>query len=147
MVGGGGTSSRLAALKARSTRNLRPAAPACDAVPACESVAACDSVAVCDSPPPLWDRTAGTLAAEVWRSRHVTSFEWEAPAGWREDDVTAAAFLAPSSADQVPVPAPWHPDTRAIVEANASEVRHTVEAPSVVPSPRTVPACVLPRGV
>ena len=70
--------------------------------------------------------TQGTLAAEVWRTRRVTSFDWEAPGGWREDDVTAAAFLSPSKADQVPVPAPWHPDTRAIVEGNGSKVQHAL---------------------
>ena len=35
---------------------------------------------------------------------------------------SAAAFLSPSHDDQRPVPAPWHPDTRPTVEANASAV-------------------------
>ena len=49
-------------------------------------------------------------------------FDWEVPPGWSQDDVTAAAFLAPSHEDQRPVPAPWHPDTRPTVEANATVV-------------------------
>ena len=61
-------------------------------------------------------------AMEVWRTRDVMSFDWEPPPGWREDNVLAAAFIAPSHQDQVPVRAPWHPDTRPIVAGNASAV-------------------------
>ena len=74
-------------------------------------------------PPMLSTRgTNRTLAEEVWRTKDVATFDWVAPPHWREDDVTAAAFLAPSHADQIPVKAPWHPDTRHIVEGNASAV-------------------------
>ena len=63
-----------------------------------------------------------TMAQEIWRARDPFGFDWRTPPGWRSDDVTAAAFLAPSFLDQHPVAAPWHPDTRPTVAANASAV-------------------------
>ena len=60
--------------------------------------------------------TNKTLVEEVWRSRDVTSFVWEAPASWSRQDATVAAFLVPSHADQTPLRNGWHPDTHSVVE-------------------------------
>ena len=63
-----------------------------------------------------------TMVQEIWRARDISAFEWQAPPGWRADNITAAAFLAPSRLDQQPVAAPWHPDTRPTVAGNASAI-------------------------
>eukprot|EP00937_MAST-01D_sp_MAST-1D-sp2_P007714 g7714.t1 len=64
--------------------------------------------------------TNGVMATEVWRARDPFAFDWQAPRGWRADDVTAAPFLLPSHEDQKPVPRGWHPDTLPAVRANAT---------------------------
>lgn len=64
--------------------------------------------------------TNGTNVEEIYRSRDVLKFDWEAPSGWSEDDALAAAFMVPSFADQVPLRGPWHPDTKPLVVGNAS---------------------------
>ena len=69
--------------------------------------------------------TNGILVEEIWRTRDVASFDWEAPPNWSRGDASKAAFLAPSHADQVPVSNAthhWHPDTRPVVAGNASAV-------------------------
>ena len=66
--------------------------------------------------------TNKTLVEEVWRSRDVTSFVWEAPASWSRQDATVAAFLVPSHADQTPLRNGWHPDTHSVVKGNATEL-------------------------
>ena len=60
------------------------------------------------------------MVQDVVRTRRISSFEWEAPAAWRQDVVTAGTFLAPSHADQVPLRNGWHPDTQPVVRGNAS---------------------------
>ena len=65
----------------------------------------------------------GILVEDIYRTKTPTEFtSWEAPSGWLIDDLLAAPLLFPSKEDQVVAPLPWHPDTKAIVKGNATEL-------------------------
>ena len=68
--------------------------------------------------------THNILAQEIWRTKNVTSFLWEATPAWKERDVTAGALLSPSAADQIPVSPPWHPDTHSAVAGNKTALKN-----------------------